>query len=162
MSAIRSIRLRGVTCGLALASSLALGGCNPEWSSSRQNTLEANRSAPSVHYKTEVLALLRSYLNNPIGVRDAYISEPALRSVENFERYSLCVRYTARDSSGKYMPSKDSMVLFRNGRADRIIDAAREACQTAAYQPFPELENLRPLERVRILDPSELTGQPRR
>ena len=151
-----------MSCWLALAPALVLGGCNTEWSNAREAASHSNRAAPSVHYKTEVLALMRSYLNDPIGVRDAHISEPALRTVENFERYSLCVRYTARDSSGKYMPSKDSLVVFRSGRVDRIIDAARETCQTVAYQPFPELENLRPLERSRILDPSELTGQPRR
>jgi hypothetical protein len=33
-------------------------------------------------------------------------------------------------------------VLFRDGRLDRIVDNPRETCKDAAYQPFPELEQL--------------------
>ena len=85
---------------------------------------------------------MRTYLNDPTGVRDAFISEPALRTLENVDRYTVCLRYTARKGGGQYAASKDSLVLFRDGRLDRIIDTAREACKDAAYQPFPELERL--------------------
>ena len=85
---------------------------------------------------------MRTYLNDPTGVRDAFISEPALRTFENAERYTVCLRYTARKSDGQYAASKDSLVMFREGRLDRVVDAAREACKDAAYQPFPELEHL--------------------
>ena len=40
------------------------------------------------------------------------------------------------------MRSKDSLVLFRDGRLDRVIDTARETCKDAAYQPFRDLERL--------------------
>jgi hypothetical protein len=80
---------------------------------------------------------MRTYLNDPTGVRDAFISEPALRTLEDAERYTVCLRYTARNAA-----SKDSLVLFRDGRLDRIVDAAREACKDAAYAPFPELQRL--------------------
>ena len=80
---------------------------------------------------------MRTYLNDPTGVRDALISEPALRTLESADRYAVCLRYTARNAA-----SKDSLVLFRDGRLDRIIDTARETCKDAAYQPFPELERL--------------------
>ena len=56
----------------------------------------------------------------------------------------VCLRYTARKGYGQpYAASKDSLVLFREGRLDRIIDAAKEACKDAAYQPFRELEQLK-------------------
>ena len=128
----------------ALACSLALTGCNSEWLSARDRSITANTTPPGSNYKAEVVAFMRTYLNDPTGVKDAFISEPALRSLESVDRYSLCLRYTAHKGPGQpYAASKDSLVLFREGRLDRIIDAAREACKDAAYQPFRELEQLK-------------------
>jgi hypothetical protein len=98
--------------------------------------------APAPGYRADIVAFMRTYLNNPVGVRDALISEPALRSFENADRNTVCLRYTARKSDGQYAPSKDNLVIFREGRLDRVVDAAREVCKDAAYQPFPELERL--------------------
>jgi hypothetical protein len=95
-----------------------------------------------VSYKADIVAFMRTDLNDPTGVRDAYISEPALRTLENIERYTVCLRYNARRSNGQYAGSKDSLVLFREGRLDRIVDNARERCKDAAYQPFPDLERM--------------------
>jgi hypothetical protein len=125
-----------------LALSLALAGCNSEWLASRERAATEGSVVPGPGYKTDVLALMRTYLNDPTGVRDAFISAPALKPVDNTERYSSCLRYTTRKDGGQYAPSKDSMVIFRGGRVDRIIDNAREACKDAAYEPFPELERL--------------------
>jgi len=128
----------------ALAFSLALTGCNSEWIGARDRAITANTTPPGPSYKAEVVAFMRTYLNDPTGVKDAFISEPALRSLESVDRYSLCLRYTARKGPGQpYAASKDSLVLFREGRLDRIIDAAKEACKDAAYQPFRELEQLK-------------------
>jgi hypothetical protein len=123
--------------GLALALSLALAGCNGDWLNARDRAIEANTKPPGPGYKADIIAFMRTYLNDPTGVREAYISEPVLRPLENADRYSLCLRYTARNAA-----SKDSLVLFRDGRLDRVIDAARETCKDAAYQPFPELQRL--------------------
>jgi hypothetical protein len=65
-----------------------------------------------------------------------------LRPIENAERYTVCLRYTARKGGGQYAASKDSVVIFREGRVDHIVDTVREMCKDAAYQPFPELERL--------------------
>ena len=128
----------------ALAFSLALTGCNSEWIGARDRAITANTTPPGPSYKAEVVAFMRTYLNDPTGVKDAFISEPALRTLENVDRYAVCLRYTARKGPGQpYAASKDSLVLFREGRLDRIIDAAREACKDAAYQPFRELEQLK-------------------
>jgi hypothetical protein len=148
---MRSVTRSCASCAFALLLSLALAGCNRDWVNARDRAAMANLTAPNPGYKVEVLALMRSYLNDPIGVRDAFITEPALRSLESIERYTLCVRYTARTSSGQYAPSKDGLVMFRDGRVDRIVDA-REICKDAPYQPFPELERLRPLERTEPID----------
>lgn len=137
-AAVTRCRFRRVGLrGLALAVSLSLAGCNAEWLNTRDRAVQANTQSPGPSYKADIVAFMRTYLNDPTGVRDAFISEPALRTLEGAERYAICLRYTARNAS-----SKDSLVLFRDGRLDRIIDTARETCKDAAYQPFPELQRL--------------------
>ena len=121
---------------------LALGACNSEWLSQRERFQQAN-TTPPISYRADIIAFMRTYLNDPTGVRDAFISEPTLRTLENADRYTVCLRYTARKGVGEqYAASKDSLVLFRDGRLDRVIDAARETCKDAPYQPFHELEQL--------------------
>jgi hypothetical protein len=122
---------------LALALSFALAGCNSDWLNARDRAIQANTQPPGPNYKADIVAFMRTYLNDPTGVRGAFISEPALRRIEDADRYTLCLRYTARNAA-----SKDSLVVFRDGRFDRVIDSARETCKDAAYQPFPELERL--------------------
>ena len=126
---------------LVLALALGLAGCNSDWLRERDRGVQAN-TTPPVSYKADTLAFMQTYLNDPRGVRGAFVSEPALRTLESIERYSVCLRYTARKPDGQYAPSKDSLVLFRDGRLDRIVDNARETCKDAAYQPFRELEQM--------------------
>jgi hypothetical protein len=120
---------------------LMLAGCNSEWMQDRARFERAN-TTPPISYKSDILAFMRTYLNDPAGVRGAFVSEPAMRTLENAERYTVCLRYTARMGGGQYAASKDSLVLFRDGRLDRIVDNGREQCKDASYQPFPELEQL--------------------
>jgi len=129
-------------CGLALI--FALAGCSDEWMQQRDRLRQAN-TTPPVSYRADILAFMRTYLNDPTGVRDALVSEPALRSFENADRYTVCLRYNSRKSNGQYAGSKDTLVLFRDGRLDRVVDNPRElrdTCKDAAYQPFPELQRL--------------------
>ena len=49
-------------------------------------------------YRADIVAFMRTYLNDPTGVRDAFISEPALRTLESADRYTVCLRYTARNA----------------------------------------------------------------
>jgi hypothetical protein len=128
------------------AVALTLAGCNSEWMASRERTLQAN-TTPPISYRTDIVAFMRTYLNDPRGVHDAYISEPALRTFESLDRYSVCIRYNARKSNGQYAGSKDNLVLFRDGRLDRVVEldrlpGGRDICKDAAYQPFPELQKM--------------------
>ena len=127
--------------GLPVMLALVLAGCNSDWIRERDRFEQANTTPPT-SYRTDVVAFMRTYLNDPAKVRDAFISEPALRTLENASRYTVCLRYTVPKSNGQYGGSKDSLVLFRDGRLDRIVDNAREQCKDAAYQPFHELEHL--------------------
>ncbi len=49
---------------------------------------------------------MRTYLNDPTGVRDAYVSEPAQRTLDGVNRYFSCVRYTAKKTGGQYAPEQ--------------------------------------------------------
>jgi hypothetical protein len=129
---------------LAPALALAIAGC----SAYQRDLLDAHarneaayKTAP-LDYRGDVLSFMRTYLNDPTRVRGAFVSEPALRTLDSSDRYVACLRYNARKSDGQYAGSKDSLVLFRDGRLDRIIDNAREQCKDADYRPFPELERL--------------------
>jgi hypothetical protein len=118
-----------------------LAGCSSDWTRSYERTTAA-ATTPPVNYRADITAFMRTYLNDPSRIRDAAVSEPELKTFDGVNRYLVCVRYNARRSGGQYAGVKDSLVLFLDGRLDRIVDNARETCKGAAYQPFPELERL--------------------
>jgi hypothetical protein len=120
---------------------LLTAGCFGSYTYERDEAIKANSVFPA-NYRTEIVALMRTYLNDPTGVRDASVSEPALRTMDGIPRYFSCVRYNAKKTGGQYAGMRDSMVLFRSGRLDRIVDneMARAQCKEAAYVPFPELQ----------------------
>lgn len=93
-------------------------------------------------YKADLLAFLRTYLNDPTNVREAAVSEPVLRPLGADTRYVACLRYNARDTVGKYSGARDRLAVYHRGRFDRLIENAREQCKDATYMPFPELERL--------------------
>src|SRR4051812_2358610 len=85
--------------GLVLALPLVLAGCNSDWLNVRDRATEANTRPPAPSYKADIVAFMRSYLNDPTGVREAFISEPALRTLESADRYTVCLRYTVRNAA---------------------------------------------------------------
>ncbi|HEY0567976.1 MAG TPA: hypothetical protein VGD13_07580, partial [Xanthobacteraceae bacterium] len=102
----------------------------------------AQVNTPPANYKADIVALMRTYLNDPTDVRGAFVTEPAIRTVDGQSRYAACLRYNARKAGGQYAGSKDSVVVFRSGNLDRIVDNGREYCKDAAYVRFPELERM--------------------
>jgi hypothetical protein len=132
---------------LALLMVLWLGGCstdigptqaeiNAQWE--QQNVFPQN-------YKADLMAFLRTYLNDPTQIRDAMVSQPQRKNVGPGERYIACVRYNARKDGGAYAGVKDGVAVYVSGKLDRFFDGpkeVREICKDAAYAPFPELETL--------------------
>ncbi len=94
------------------------------------------------NYRAEILAFMRTYLNNPVGVREAFMAEPVQRTISGRLRYVSCLRYAPRESDGSYRDPRERGLLFVDGRLDRVVDNASEACAGATYQPFPELEKM--------------------
>ena len=94
------------------------------------------------NYRAEILAFMRTYLNNPAGVRDAAMAEPVQRTVGGRLRYVSCLRFTPRESDGSYREQRERAILFVDGRLDRLVENAGEVCAGAVYAPFPDLEKL--------------------
>lgn len=94
------------------------------------------------NYRKELLAFFRTYLNDPVGVREAMMAEPVQRTVGGRLRYVSCLRYTPRDSGGTYLPPQQRGVMYVDGRLDRVIENPAEVCADAAYLPFPDMEKL--------------------
>ncbi|MGH6727205.1 MAG: hypothetical protein ACREB8_11760, partial [Pseudolabrys sp.] len=97
------------------------------------------------NYKTDLMAFLRTYLNDPTHIQGAAVSQPQLKTVGPGERYIACVRYNARKSGGRYAGAKEGVAVYVSGKLDRFFDGpgeVREACKDAVLAPFPELETL--------------------
>jgi hypothetical protein len=101
----------------------------------------ANQPFPT-NYKTEILSFMKTYLNNPVGVRDAAMAEPVQRVIGGRLRYVSCLRFTARDSDGNYREPRERAIQFVDGRLDRMVENAGEPCAGAVYGPFAELEKM--------------------
>jgi hypothetical protein len=130
---------------LALTAALFLCACSTSLEPSAAE-LEARWNAQNVvpqNYKQDLLAFLRTYLNDPNHVREAGVSQPQLKKAGPGNRYIACVRYNARQS-GKYAGVKAGAAVYVSGKFDRFIDGkeAEPFCKDVAYAPFPELERL--------------------
>ncbi len=126
---------------------LAAGGCATEVGPSPAE-LKANWEAQNIvpqGYKQDLMAYMRTYLNDPTHIRDAAVSAPGLKDVGLGRRFVTCLRFNARKSDGKYAGSKEGVAVYVSGKLDRFFDTprdVREFCKDAAYAPFPELATL--------------------
>ena len=122
---------------LALAACFSSQGSRP----SVGDAAVASQPFPD-NYRADVLAIMRSYLNNPVGIRDASMAEPALREVGGRPFYIGCLHYTPRESDGSYRTVRERAVVYVNGRPDRVVERTTDLCAGAVYAPFPELEQM--------------------
>jgi hypothetical protein len=102
----------------------------------------ANQPYPT-NYRAEILAFMKTYLNNPVGVHDAVMAEPVQRTVGGRLRYVSCLRFTPRESDGSYRSPRERAILYVDGRLDRVVENASEPCAGAVYAAFPALEQMK-------------------
>ncbi|MCG6206011.1 hypothetical protein LPW26_15280 [Rhodopseudomonas sp. HC1] len=121
---------------LALIAALALGGCITSDEAGPPDGGDAVQPFPA-NYRSEIPAFVRSYLNNPVGLREAGMAEPVQRPVAGRVRFVSCVRFTP--PGGR---PQELAIVHVNGRLDRVASSAMELCTGAVYAPFPELEKL--------------------
>jgi hypothetical protein len=136
---------RAVSLALILALPLALGACFGS-DGDRPSLIDGGQAGGPQpfpdNFRSDMLALMRAYLNNPVGVREASMAEPVLREIGGRQFYVACLHFTPRETDGSYKTMRERAAVFVNGRGDRVVDRAGELCAGAVYAPFPELEKM--------------------
>jgi hypothetical protein len=130
---------------------LLLAGCGTSYVEPSQGELRAaweRANVPPANYKADIIAFMRTYLNDPTEVRNAAVSTPTLKTVpgDPAERYVSCLRYSAKKSDGAYAGAKTGIVIYGSGRLDRFIETpapVKAVCDDVALAPFPELGRIR-------------------
>src|SRR5712692_5207297 len=126
---------------LPIALAACAGGDESKPISFTDDRSVSNQPFPN-NYRAEILAFMKTYLNNPVGVHEAAMAEPVQRTVGGRLRYVSCLRFTPRESDGNYREVRERAVLYVNGRLDRVVEDASDVCAGAVYAPFPELGKL--------------------
>ena len=121
---------------VALALSACAGG--------HHRTDEEGINAYPTNYKTDILAAMHVYLNDPTAIRDASISEPVLKpaTLTTPSRYMLCLRFNPKKTATVYDGMREVAAVFVAGRSDQFIETPKDLCAGVTYAPFPELEKL--------------------
>src|SRR5260370_28730730 len=83
------------------------------------------------NYRPELLAFMRTYLNNPVGVRNAEMAEPVQRTVGGRVGYVSCLRFYPRESDGTYHEMREPAVMYVTRRRDRLVENGSEVCAGA-------------------------------
>jgi hypothetical protein len=92
------------------------------------------------NFKAKILTEMQARLSDPTEVRDTAVSEPTLRQTGTVQRYISCLRYNAKDESGKYSGITERAVYFYDGEITQVIeDSNKDLCRGVSYQPFPEM-----------------------
>jgi hypothetical protein len=140
--------VRPTTALLVSGFGFALAACA---GSGAREAREARINVYPDNYKTDLAGAVHAYVADPTGIRDAYVSEPAIRAIGQQNRYRACLRFNAKNSDGRYAGNKDLVAVFVSGRFDQFLEQppslvaeVREGCKQAEYQRFPEIEALKP------------------
>lgn len=115
-----ALPLAAVLAGCAIGGAVSVGGTQP---------------FPRNH-RSEIPAFLRTYLINPVGLREAMMAEPVERPIGRDLRYVSCVRFR---EAGK---PQELAIVHLDGRLDHVAGNAQDLCAGVVYAPFPELEKL--------------------
>jgi hypothetical protein len=126
---------------LPIALAACAGGDDSRSVAFTDNRGVANQPYPN-NYRPELLAFMKTYLNNPVGVHDAVMADPVERTVGGRLRYVSCLRFTPRESDGSYRELRERAIVYIDGRLDRMIENASDVCAGVVYVPFPELQKL--------------------
>jgi hypothetical protein len=93
-------------------------------------------------YKTEVVNFLRSSLTT--RVKDAFIAEPVLKTLDKIPQYITCVRYTLWDNKNQSIGNEAKLAVFLGGRLMQFLPEDPKLCAGLNYQRFPEIETMMP------------------
>jgi hypothetical protein len=136
--------------GLLLGAMLLVGGCGHHhgFGADSADDDDSGVNAFPTNYESNILAAMHAYLNDPTDIRDAAISDPALKPVEGNTRYVACLKFNAKKNASEYAGVKEVAAVFLAGRFDQFIETssetAKDLCRGVTYAPFPELQKLPP------------------
>ena len=127
----------------------ALGGCSDDLASKFAfgKQPQAPQVEPNLYpakYRTEIAEFMRTYLNNPTKVKDAFIATPVLRPFGGVPHYVSCVRYNPRDADNKYEGPQTNLAVFLGGRINEFLPGDEQICAGLNYQRYPEIESMVP------------------
>jgi hypothetical protein len=111
---------------------------------------ESSINVYPTNYKSDILGAMHAYLNNPTGIRDAAISEPAIKTIGGTARYVVCLELNAKkNGSNDYAGMRVIVAAFFTGRFDQFVETTKDVntkdiCAGVTYVPFPELQKLPP------------------
>src|SRR5277367_6982019 len=110
--------------GLIIAVALLLGACAGHHRQSDASGEDEGVNAYPTNYKTDILAAMHAYLNDPTAIRDASISEPVLKSASltMSSRYMLCLRFNPKKTATVYEGMREVAAVFVGGRFDQFIE----------------------------------------
>jgi hypothetical protein len=134
-------RLCSTLCRLSPVVCLLLATCGESTLFGVRNNAEEEAKLYPANYKADIIAFLRTYLNDPSNIRDAAAADPSFQQIGREDRYVVCLRFNAKATGGNYAGVKDNLVVFVAGKLDRMVPA-QDRCTAPAYQPFPELGRL--------------------
>jgi len=127
--------MRRYTALILTAVGLVLGGCSSEAS----KTAEDPNAFPK-DYERELLVTLTNQLDDPTNIREAGITDPVLRQAGREQRYTVCLRYNARNGNRHYEGVKERIAYYYAGSLNQLIAADQGQCKGAVYKPWPDLE----------------------
>jgi hypothetical protein len=129
---------------LLISAALSLSACAGHHHGTDEAGGDEGVNAYPTNYKTDILAAMHAYLNDPTAIRDASISEPVMKSASAFshERYTVCLHFNPKKTATVYEGMREVAAVFVGGRFDQFIETPKELCAGATYAPFPELEKL--------------------
>jgi hypothetical protein len=96
------------------------------------------------NYREQVAGFMRGYLSNPRKVKDAYISDPALKPVAGTPHYVSCVRYNPQDLANQYEGQQIREAVFLSGNLIQFMEPEGDVCKGVAFQRFPAVETMVP------------------
>jgi hypothetical protein len=112
-----------------------------------------SEATPPADYRRIVAEHMRKALFDPYSVRDAEIAPPTkyggllvVGTMLHETGWAVCVQANAKNRMGAYSGRKATAYLVRGGEVTHSGDfdshkfPARELCEGARYEPFPEIE----------------------
>lgn len=129
--------------GLLLAAALAgCGGLNFHLggSNSAQPVATADPNLYPANYRMQIARLLGTLLKDRADFYGALIAPPALKPVADSPNlhYVACVQLNGRNVQ------RNKVIIYLAGEPTQFIDAMPQQCGDAAYQPFTELQTVKP------------------